>query len=256
MDVLGEAIADYRLETGGAENPVESFVEWLAEWGRALRRRQNGLLLLTAHRAKGLEFDHVVILDGDWRRTSGDEDPDAWRRLYYVAMTRARKTLTLTRTGAFAQSRDRKGLEVHDGAIRGASIPELRDNPSVLQRPSVAFPQAPPELDLRRQSLQLRDIDLGFAGRRTPGHPIHGAIRQLVPGDQLSVRTDRTPWEITTQTGLSIGRLARQYTPQGQFHAAQVKAVVRWCLRESEPEYQDRLRCDEWEVVVPEFVFA
>ena len=36
------------------------------EWGREIRRRQRGLLLLTAHRAKGLEFDHVVVLDGGW----------------------------------------------------------------------------------------------------------------------------------------------------------------------------------------------
>ena len=95
MDVLREAVEDYRLEAGGAENPVESFVEWLAEWGRELRRRQTGLLLLTAHRAKGLEFDHVIILDGDWRTRGRNEDLDAWRRLYYVAMTRAGKTLAL-----------------------------------------------------------------------------------------------------------------------------------------------------------------
>ena len=41
---------------------MDQFIEWLAEWGRDLRRRQRGLLLLTAHRAKGLEFDHVVVL--------------------------------------------------------------------------------------------------------------------------------------------------------------------------------------------------
>ena len=98
MDVLREAVAEYRLEAGDVETPVEVFREWLAEWGRELRRRQTGLLLLTAHRAKGLEFDHVIILDDGWRNTSRDEDPDAWRCLYYVAMTRARKTLALART--------------------------------------------------------------------------------------------------------------------------------------------------------------
>lgn len=40
-----------------AEVPTASFIEWLAEWARDARRGQNGLLLLTAHRAKGLEFD-------------------------------------------------------------------------------------------------------------------------------------------------------------------------------------------------------
>ena len=66
QDLLRQAIEEYVLEDGGAEAPVDRLLEWLAEWGRDVRRRQQGLLLLTAHRAKGLEFDHVVVLDGDW----------------------------------------------------------------------------------------------------------------------------------------------------------------------------------------------
>ena len=97
VELLSEAIEEYDLETGGGENSVEHFIEWLAEWGRDARRRQRGLLLLTAHRAKGLEFDHVVVLDGGWDRVGSGEDPDAPRRLYYVAMTRARQTITLAR---------------------------------------------------------------------------------------------------------------------------------------------------------------
>ena len=68
VELLQEAVSDYAIETGGSEVPVDHFVEWLAEWGREARRRQSGLLLLTAHRAKGLEFDHVVVLDGSWDR--------------------------------------------------------------------------------------------------------------------------------------------------------------------------------------------
>ena len=86
VELLREGVAEYVLETGGAETPMDSFIEWLAEWGREVRRRQRGLLLLTAHRAKGLEFDHVVVLDGGWDRVGGDEDTDAPRRLYYVAI--------------------------------------------------------------------------------------------------------------------------------------------------------------------------
>ena len=66
--LLREAIDEYALETGGTENPLDHFIEWLAEWGRDVRRRQRGLLLLSAHRAKGLEFDHVIVLDGGWDR--------------------------------------------------------------------------------------------------------------------------------------------------------------------------------------------
>ena len=51
------------------------------------------------HCAKGLEFDHVAIQDGNWHTAGKGEDTDAPRRLYYVAMTRARRTLTLAKTG-------------------------------------------------------------------------------------------------------------------------------------------------------------
>ena len=51
-ELLEEAVREYELETGGAATPVDNFLEWLAEWGREVRRRQRGLLLLTAHRAK------------------------------------------------------------------------------------------------------------------------------------------------------------------------------------------------------------
>ena len=43
--------------------------------GRSLQQR--GLLLLTAHRAKVLEFDHVVVPDGDWNRLGKNEYGDA-----------------------------------------------------------------------------------------------------------------------------------------------------------------------------------
>ena len=74
---MSEAIEEFTLESGGAETLVDHFIEWLAEWGRNARRQQRGLLLLTAHRAKGLEFDHVVVLDGGWNRVGRGEDPDA-----------------------------------------------------------------------------------------------------------------------------------------------------------------------------------
>ncbi|MCX6712515.1 MAG: PD-(D/E)XK nuclease family protein, partial [Candidatus Vogelbacteria bacterium] len=65
--------------------------------------------LMTAHKSKGLEFDHVYIVytfDGHWgnkkkrdliklpwHTVSSNDDE---RRLFYVALTRARKTVTIT----------------------------------------------------------------------------------------------------------------------------------------------------------------
>ena len=148
VELLREAIDEYRLETGGSETTIDSFVEWLAEWARETRRRQRGLLLTTAHRAKGLEFDHVVLLDGGWDRVSRGEDLDAPRRLYYVAMTRSKQTLALARMS---------GKQPFQEA--------LVDLASVLQRDEPArLPKAAPELSRSYRSLSLRDVFLSFAG--------------------------------------------------------------------------------------------
>ena len=255
-DCLREAIEDYRLEAGAAETPVEAFTEWLAEWGRAFRRRPNGLLLLTAHRSKGLQFDHVIILDDDWRRTGRNEDPDAWRRLYYVAMTRAKKTLALAR---FRRSVPKSALQVRDERPPAwasvTPIPELRGLDSVLARSATAFGPTPPELALRRRVLELKHIFLDFPGQRGPRDSIHGAIRELDAGDDLRARQANGAWELATTEGQPVGRLAQAYRPEGKLQSARVHAIINRRRDDSVPEFQPRLRCDEWEVVIPELVF-
>ena len=239
--LLEEAIAAYELETGGVETAVDQFIEWLAEWGRDLRRRQRGLLLLTAHRAKGLEFDHVVVLDGGWNRFNRREDADAPRRLYYVAMSRARQTLTLARLPGAHPFQD-----------------ALRSNPSVLRRQApTALPPAAPELARQYRQLSLRDVFLSFAGYRHHSHPLHRAIAALSPGDPLQVRASGNRWELLNSSGMVVGQLASNFKPPSgtRCTSAKVLAIATWSQEYSDPQYQRSLRCDTWEVVVPEFVF-
>ena len=241
FELLREAAAEYVLETDGSETPVEAFIEWLAEWGREVRRRQRGLLLLTAHRAKGLEFDHVAVLDGSWGRIGKGEDADAPRRLYYVAMTRARQTLTLMRL---------PGPRPFQDALSGVPATLLRNDPAALPPPA-------PELAHRYQRLSLRDVFLGFAGYRDPDHPAHKAIAALAPGDPLRVGSGGDRWNLLDRNGVVVGRLARGFkAPAGmRCVSATVLAVVNWDREKSESQYRDGLRSDSWEVVVPELVF-
>ena len=239
-ELLEEALSEYELETGGAETPVDHFIEWLAEWGREVRRLQRGLLLLTAHRAKGLEFDHVVVLDGSWDRVGRGEDGDAPRRLYYVAMTRARKTLTLSRL---------QGAHPFHDALLNA--------PSVLERDGqVAFPPPVPELSRYYRRLSLRDVFLSYAGYRRPDDPVHRAIADLSAGDMLEVRPGSTRWEMLDSHGIVVGQLASGFNGiDGMLCTfAKVLAIASWDRERSEPEYRKGLRRGPWEVVVPELV--
>ena len=239
-ELLREAVSEYALETGGSEAPVDHFIEWLAEWARDVRRRQRGLLLLTAHRAKGLEFDHVVVLDGAWGRVGLKEDSDSPRRLYYVAMTRARMTLTLVQFPGPHPFLD-----------------SLRDIPSVLHRDGPAqLPLAAPELARRYRRLSLRDVFLSFAGYRPKGHPVHNAIANLSPGDPLRARQGANRWELLDRNGTLVGQLAGSFdVPAGMSCTfGTVLAIATWDRESSEPQYRDGLRCDSWEVVVPELV--
>ncbi len=246
-ELLRQAIEEHSLETGGAETPVDLFVEWLAEWGREIRRRQRGLLLLTAHGAKGLEFDHVVVLDGSWNRVGQNEHPDEARRLYYVAMTRARETLALVR---FEEShRLQEALLGKPCILHRVDAQESRFaglNPTTE------------ELQFHFVELSLKDVDLGFAGRQWSRHPIHDAIAALYPGDLLQTRiVANNRWELLNQDGLVVGRLASRFEPPAntRCRSAKVLAVATWSREASKPEYRNSLKCDAWEVIVPELTF-
>lgn len=239
--LLREAIDEYGVETRGAELPVAHFVDWLAEWGREIRRRQTGLMLLTAHRAKGLEFNHVVVLDGGWDRVSEGEDRDAPRRLLYVAMTRARKTLALARL---------------DGAQHLAAPVFATEH--FLHRQAA---RETPALALLRHYRQcaLAEVDLGFAGRYRPEHPVHRAIADLKAGDVLGLREKGGRLELLDQAGNVVGRLSRSFSiPPGMlFESGRVAAVLIRKREDSErTDYQHLSRCDTWAFVLPEIVFT
>jgi DNA helicase-2/ATP-dependent DNA helicase PcrA len=94
---------------------------------------QEKVSLMTAHSAKGLEFSHIYVAGMEERlfpsMLSSDiqEELEEERRLFYVAMTRAKKTLTLS----YARSRMRWGKTESNPPSRF-----LREiDPAFLSRP-------------------------------------------------------------------------------------------------------------------------
>lgn len=105
MRELASAHSNYKLA---------DFIDYLATLRRhglglnqTVLAAQTGVRLMTAHRSKGLEFEQVYIIgatDGHFgnrrkrssfgRDESGDENGE--RRLFYVALTRAKRSVTIT----------------------------------------------------------------------------------------------------------------------------------------------------------------
>jgi ATP-dependent DNA helicase RecQ len=237
-DLIAEGIAALAKELANKPMPVPDLVEWFAEWANDARSDQRALLLLTAHRSKGVEFDHVVILDGGWDRPSKGEDPDAPRRLFYVAMTRARRSLAIIAEGQ------------HPFVPQGAEYVLRRAAPTVTD--AVARPTA------LYQVPDLTTVDLSWAGRLKTGHRSLAAISAAKVGDPVHVLRDGPLWMMQDKQGQALGRMARSWSPpEGlRFLRGEVGAIVRWRKSDNREEYRVHLHRDVWEAVVPELVFG
>ena len=98
-------------------------------------------------------------------------------------------------------------------------------------------------------------VFLSFAGYRRANDLVHRAIAALSPGDLLDVRVRSHRWELLDRDGTVVGQLAgsfnflRRLAPDGmRCTFATVLAIATWDSERSEPEYRDRLQCDNWEV--------
>jgi ATP-dependent DNA helicase RecQ len=237
VSLIAAGIADLARELGSKSIPVPDAIEWLAEWARDVREGQRGLLLLTAHRSKGLEFDHVVILNGGWAALSQGEDGEAPRRLFYVAMTRARRSLAVVTSGAHV-------------FVHADSESEL------LRRISPPRPIDMPEPD---QYLlpDMSAVDLSFAGRLIETSPSLQAIAEAEVGAPVTLDLRKGKWLILDAKYRLLGRMATRWTPpaNASLVRGQVGAIVRWRKADNEEAFQGTLKREEWETILPELVF-
>ena len=194
--------------------------------------------LSTVHAAKGLEFDHVILL-GDWHAGRGHEEE---RRLYYVGMTRARQTLTLCQ-------------------LDGITHPYT----AVLEETCLreACSDLPPEptdddLRLRYSLLSLTDIWINYPAT---SRSVRRDIEALKYGDavRLEQRPEETRIFIRDKNGQKVGALSKAatetWTPRlSQIQQAHIHAIVRWRRDYSELSDEDAYP-DEWEVPLLEIVW-
>ena len=78
---------------------IEQYEENL--WENSRKTQKEGICMLTIHGAKGLEYDTVFILGANegsmpYRRAVMQDETEEERRLFYVAMTRAKRQLVIS----------------------------------------------------------------------------------------------------------------------------------------------------------------
>ena len=77
---------------------MEEYKEELIEARKKSNEDDTGVRLMTFHSSKGLEFDIVYIIDVNegsvpYKKAKGADEIEEERRMFYVAMTRARHKL-------------------------------------------------------------------------------------------------------------------------------------------------------------------
>ena len=79
---------------------IESYGKMLKEQNKKNGEKE-GVNLMTMHAAKGLEFDTVFVIEANegscpYKKATADEEIEEERRLFYVAMTRAKRKLVIS----------------------------------------------------------------------------------------------------------------------------------------------------------------
>lgn len=104
---------------------IEEWFSHIEEYGENLRRQaelrapsQNAVQLMTMHGAKGLEFHTVFVIGANegvspYKKAETTEEIEEERRLFYVAMTRAKKRLVIS------YSKERNGKKMKQSRFVG-----------------------------------------------------------------------------------------------------------------------------------------
>lgn len=240
FEAYGEETADSMLPAGWA---TDRFYDFIAEQNRE-KVVGHGIFLSTIHSAKGMEFPHVFILDGDWCITTGGSDPEEERRVMYVGMTRAEESLRLLK---FAKKANPFLKE-----IKGQCVASF----SYQGEPGTAT-----HAHKRYELLSLEDIYLDFAGTFPKAHQIHRGLENLESGTLVSlVRKDSTI-EVHDEKGACLARLSKKGADVWRERIddileVRVVAMLRRSLDDPDDNFVKLIKADAWELPVLEVVYT
>ena len=248
IQFLERLLGAWVRESANAELSVQQALEFLYEACAESRREfgyGEGVTLSTVHSAKGMEYDHVLLM-GAWRLPALRPQQEEERRAFYVGLTRARKTLA-----------------VFDGMDVRPSFPQFMSTRGLARYRSDVEPGASSVTWLDYKVLSLEDIHLGYPGQFGPDHRIHQALAALNPGDKLTMRLlQGTGIGLFNESDTCVARLSRSAQADWAQKLASIKAVRvlamirRSAEQDTEESRRERYAVQQWEVPLVEIVSA
>ncbi|HET9850742.1 MAG TPA: ATP-dependent DNA helicase [Candidatus Saccharimonadales bacterium] len=212
---------------------------------------EGGVHLLTVHKAKGLEFDEVYIIDAiedNWRAKSERRKPpanlplrpplddfDDYVRLMYVAVTRAKSSLFI-----IAHYQDHSGKDVAPSAIAQAAVAfkrETEDDPkkliTVLEE-NLRWPDLAGGAEKQMLKARLETYNLSVTHLINFLDVTRGGPQYFKERDLLYLREARTPSLAYGSAMHSALDLAQKLTNQDGFSLAAVKKQFEKALRDEQ----------------------
>jgi ATP-dependent DNA helicase RecQ len=187
---------NYRDETSDSILPVSRAIDRFYEFTAEQRREKvlgHGIFLSTIHSSKGMEFPHVIILDGDWGNPKSRTEWEEERRVMYVGMTRAEETLRLmkipSRPNPFL--REIRGDFVILKTYTGEAIENEFQNK-------------------RYELIGLDEVYMDYAGCFKNGEKIHNLLACLEAGQCVTFHSKGKSIEIHNSEGGCVAKLSEK----------------------------------------------
>jgi ATP-dependent DNA helicase RecQ len=241
--VVEGVLDEWEEETNNKDRAPSEAVDFICEALHEHQRERTldgGVYLSTVHSAKGLEFDHVIML-GSWERASSPMAREEERRVYYVGMTRARKTLTLCEL--------ENDSNPHAGMLNGRGV----------MRSQAGFFLDPPN-HLLCLNYAMADLSSTWIGYPAFSGAIRRRIARLHPGSLICLeqREDESRVFMRDTDGGKVGALSSAASAEWKDKLQSIKevrvhSIINWRkeLLDQEPEKN----CpDEWEILLLEIV--
>jgi hypothetical protein len=221
--ILEQVGAEFYGETGQNEVLCEDILDFFYDALFEYKRRGivgSGVILTTAHKVKGLEFDNVIILDGQWSDGCRTIDQlEEARRLDYVAVTRAKKSLILFSLQSFS---NRFIGEIPDALVQRSEARVTIEDPALL--------------DNHYAIINLDELYISYAAFFGATSPQTRALQKAQIGDLVQFESEAskdgstTHVFLTDEKGIKLGRLSKQGAAKWLPRLEQIKEVRIGCI--------------------------